>query len=70
MVLTDQDSSQNQDFLLESQDLMDTEDSSLNIVDQEETKIVIDHNQTRELHSLQEPPSITVQDVIVETVIK
>ena len=60
MVLKDQDSSRNQDFLLEIQDLMDTEDSSLNTVDQEETKIVIDHDQTREFHSLQEPPSIAV----------
>ena len=60
MVLKDQDSSQNQDFLLESQDLMDTEDSSLNTVDQEETKIAINHDQTQEFHSLQEPPLIAV----------
>ena len=70
MVLTNQDSFQNQGLFLEIQDLTDIEDSSLNTMDQEETKIMIDHCQNQEFHSLQEPPSIAMLDVTVETATK
>ena len=69
MVPTDQDSFQNQGLLLEIQDLIDIEDSSLNTIDQEEMKIVINHDQNRELHSLKKH-SIAVLVVTVEIATK
>ena len=70
MVLTNQDSFQNQGLLLEIQDMTDIEDSSLNTINQEKAKIVIYHYQNRELRSLQKLSSIAVLDVTMETATK
>ena len=51
--------------------MTDTEDSSLSVMDQEETEMVINHDWNHGLHNiLQILPSIAVLDVAVETVTK
>ena len=64
MVPTDQDTFQNQGLLLKIQDLTNVLRHTINL---EETKIVINHNQNQELHSLQRLLSITVLDVTVDS---
>ena len=67
MALIDQDSSY-RGLLFEILDMMDTEGHNLNIIDQEKTAIMMDHDQNQELYNLQRLPSIAVLDVVVDSV--